>query len=136
MLPETRPRILLTGIAAALLAAGLLMLAGCPDSPAADKKIQEATKVPGLDEAVLAKDRTIKAAIELVWKSDVELIQEQLAVEEVHAGKVRITGIVSRPELKERAEQIARGTEGVVDVVSTITVDEKLKDKRINPDDF
>ncbi len=123
-------------LAIALLLPGLLSLAGCPDSPEADKKVQEMAKVPGLDEAVLAKDRTIESAIVLVWKSDVELVQEQLAVEEVHAGKVRITGIVSRPELKERAENIAKETEGVVDVVSTITVDEKLKDKRINMDEF
>lgn len=52
------------------------------------------------------------------------------------AGKVRITGIVSRTELKDRAESIAKNQEGVIDVVSTITVDEKLKDKRINMDDM
>ena len=121
---------------AALLLLSVLSLSACPDSPEADKKVQEMAKVPGLDEAVLAKDRTIEAAIVLVWKSDVELVQEQLAVEEVHAGKVRITGIVSRPELKKRAEQIAEDTEGVLDVVSTITVDEKLKDKRINLDEM
>ncbi|MCC7477476.1 BON domain-containing protein [bacterium] len=112
------------------------LLGGCPDSPEADKKVQEMAKVPGLDEAVLAKDRAIGITILASWESDVELVQEQLAVEEVHAGKVRITGIVSRPELKERAERIAKGTEGVLDVVSTITVDEKLKEKRINMDDF
>lgn len=123
-------------LTAALLLLAALGLAACPDSPTADKKVQEMAKVPGLDEAVLAKDRTIESAIVLVWKSDVELVQEQLAVEEVHAGKVRITGIVSRPELKKRAESIAEGTEGVVDVVSTITVDEKLKEKRINLDEM
>ncbi len=65
-----------------------------------------------------------------------ELAQEQLAVEDVRAGKVRITGIVSRPELKQRAESIVKNQEGVSDMVSTITVDEKLKDKRINMDDM
>jgi osmotically-inducible protein OsmY len=123
-----------TMLTAAALLGGLTLLAGCPLSPDSEKRIQEQTKVPGLDQAVQAKDMAIKAAIEMSWKSDVELMQEQLAVEEVHAGKVRITGIVSRPELKDRAEEIARTMEGVVDMVSTITVDENLKDKRLNLD--
>ena len=114
---------------------GLVLLAGCP-SPDTSKKVQEQVKVPGLDEAVLAKDRALGAAIKLSWSADPELAQEQLAVQDVRAGKVRITGIVSRPELKDRAEAIAKNQEGVIDVVSTITVDEKLKDKRINMDDM
>jgi osmotically-inducible protein OsmY len=114
---------------------GLLLMSGCP-SPDTSKKVQEQVKVPGLDEAVLAKDRALGAAIKLSWSADPELAQEQLAVEDVRAGKVRITGIVSRPELKDRAEAIAKNQEGVIDVVSTITVDEKLKDKRINMDDM
>lgn len=114
---------------------GLLSLNGCP-TPDASKKVQEQVKVPGLEEAVLAKDRTIKAAIQMSWASDPELAQEQLAVEDVRAGKVRITGIVSREELKERAESIAKNMEGVADMVSTITVDTSLKDKRINMDDM
>jgi osmotically-inducible protein OsmY len=107
-----------------------------PTSPDAEKKVMEQAAVPGLEEGLKAKDMAIKAAIQISWKSDVELIQEQLAVEEVHHGKVRITGIVSRPELKERAERIAKSQEGVSDVSSTITVDEKLKDKRISLDGF
>ncbi|MEZ5336909.1 MAG: BON domain-containing protein [bacterium] len=115
-----------------LLAA--LLLYGCP-SPDNQKKVQEAARVPGLEEAVIAKDRALQAAIEMSWKADVELLQEQLAVEEVHAGKVRITGIVSREKLKQRAEAIAKEQEGVVDVISTITVDESLMDKRFSLDD-
>ena len=115
-----------------LLLATAALLFGCP-SPDSQKKVQEAAKVPGLEEAVIAKDRSLQAAIEMSWKADVELLQEQLAVEEVHAGKVRI---VSREKLKERAEAIARDQEGVVDVISTITVDESLKDKRISLDDM
>lgn len=114
---------------------GLLLFSGCP-SVDTSKKVQEQVKVPGLDEAVLAKDRALGAAIKLSWSADPELAQEQLAVEDVRAGKVRITGIVSRPELKDRAEAIAKNQEGVIDVMSTITVDEKLKDKRINMDDM
>ena len=112
-----------------------LLASGCP-SPDANKSVQEQAKVPGLDEAVLAKDRAIKATIEMSWAADVELLQEQLAVEEVRAGKVRITGIVSRPDLKERAEKIAKNMEGVVDMISTITVDESLKEKRISLDEL
>ena len=123
---------LLTYIIAAL---GALVLYGCP-SPDSQKKVQEAVKVPGLEESVKAKDLALEAAIQMSWSSDPELVQEQLAVEEVRAGKVRITGIVSREKLKERAEAIAKNQEGVVDVISTITVDESLKDKRINMDDM
>ena len=110
-------------------------LAGCP-SPDADKKAQETFKVPGLEQAVLAKDKAIKAAITMSWMSDPELTQEQLAVEDVRAGKVRITGIVSRKVLKERAESIARNMEGVADVISTISVDESLRENRINLDEM
>ena len=129
-------RMITLGIALAALAIGLGLLAGCPGNPDADKTVTSKAEVPGLEEAVLAKDKAIKAAIQMSWAADVELLQEQLAVEDVHAGKVRITGIVSRPELKERAENIARNQEGVVDVVSTISVDESLKDKRINLDEM
>jgi len=126
----------ITYLAVALLAVALSILGGCPSSPDAEKAIQEKAKVPGLEEAVIAKDRAIEATIVASWASDVELLQEQLAVEEVRAGKVRITGVVSRQKLKDRAEAIAREMEGVTDVVSTITVDESLKDKRINLDEI
>jgi osmotically-inducible protein OsmY len=107
-------------------------LVGCPADVDVDRKVQGAVKVPGLEEAVLAKDKALKGAILLSWSADPELAQEQLAVEDVRAGNVRITGIVSRPELKERAENIVKDQDGVHDVVSTITVDESLKDKRID----
>ena len=118
-----------------LLVLSAALLYGCP-SPDAQKKVQEAARVPGLEESVLAKDRSLQAAIEISWKSDVELLQEQLAVEEVRAGKVRITGIVSSEKLKERAENIAKNQEGVVDVISTIKVDESLKDSRFSLDNM
>jgi hypothetical protein len=133
---NTMNRLIMIALALMVLAGTAALLAGCPNNPDADKKITEAAKVPGLDEAVLAKDRALQAAIEMSWAADVELLQEQLAVEEVRAGKVRITGIVSRPELKDRAESIAKNQEGVIDVVSTIIVDEKLKEKRINMDEM
>ena len=122
-------------IALAPVLLGALLVPGCPNTDTG-KKVQEAVKVPGLEEAITAKDRAIKTTIIASWRSDPELMQEQLAVEDVRAGKVRITGIVSRPELKERAEKIAKEMEGVVDVVSTITVDESLKEKRIDLDEL
>ena len=111
------------------------LVSSCP-GPDAEKEVQEAVQVPGLDQAVVAKDRAIKTAIIASWTADLELTQEQLAVEEVRAGKVRITGIVSREELKERAEKIAQEQEGVSDVVSTIKVDESLQENRINLDEL
>lgn len=112
-----------------------VLLSGCP-SPDADKAVQQAVKIPGLDEAVLTRDLAIEVAIVASWRADVELTQEQLAVEEVRAGKVRITGIVSREKLKTRAEAIAKNQVGVVDVISTIEVDESLKERRISLDDI
>jgi len=129
-------KLLLYSMLAACIAS-LVLITGCPGtSPDTEKKVQSQVQVPGLSEAVIAKDRAIKTAIEASWAADVELTQEQLAVEDVRAGKVRITGVVSRPELKERAEEIAKNMEGVVDVVSTITVNESLKENRINLNDF
>src|SRR5689334_463606 len=99
----------------ALLTCSLLVLAssGCNLFGGTDTahKVSEAVKVPGLDEAVLAKDEALKAAIIMTWKQDPELAQEQLAVEDVRAGKVRITGIVSRQKLKDRAEAMAKDQE-------------------------
>jgi hypothetical protein len=128
-------------IPASWLVLGLLAggLTGCPGSatnPDTEKKIQEKLAVPGLAEDLKAKDMALKAAVMLSWSADPELAQEQLAIEDVHNGKLRITGIVSRKELKDRAEGIAKHQEGVVDVVSTITVDESLKPKRINMDEM
>ncbi|MBN2081463.1 BON domain-containing protein [bacterium] len=125
-----------TLVVIALLTGLVAVCTSCPTNPDAEKAVQEKVKVPGLDEAILAKDRTIKSAIMMTWTADVELAQEQLAVEDVHAGKVRITGVVSREELKERAEQAAKEIDGVVDVVSTITVDESLQENRINLGDM
>ena len=112
----------------------LIPLAGCPTNPDAEKKVQEAVKVPGLDQAILAKDKAIKATLELSYAADVELIQEQIKVKEVKAGLVTLTGVVSRQDLKERAESIAREMEGVSDIVSTIEVDETLQGNRIDFD--
>ena len=123
-------RLLISGV---MLAAGLL--SGCPN-PDADKSIQEAVKIPGLAEAVKAKDLALKVAIVASWMADVELTQEQLAVEKVRAGKIYITGIVSREKLKKRAEEIAKNQKGVVDVISTITVDESLQGSRFNLDEI
>src|SRR3954465_16070997 len=114
---------------AMLLCLLALAAAGCPGNPDTDKKIEGAVKVPGLDEAIKAKDLALKAAIQMSWSGDPELVQEQLAITDVHAGNVTITGIVSRQELKERAEGIAKNQEGVHEVLSTITVDTSLKDK-------
>ena len=121
---------------ACLVASLCPLITSCPASPDTEKKVQEAVQVPGLDQAIIAKDRAIKTAIIASWMADVELTQEQLAVEDVRAGKVRITGIVSREKLKERAENIAREQKGVSDVVSTITVDESLQENRINLDEI
>jgi hypothetical protein len=130
-----RPVLILFITLAAVLA-GMPYLTGCPTSPEAEHAVREQAAVPGLDEAIIAKDRAIKAAIQMSWSADPELMQEQLAVEDVRAGKVRITGIVSRDKLKERAESIAKNMEGVADVVSTITVDESLQEKRLSLDDM
>jgi len=120
----------------ALLVLGVcLALTGCPPNPDNAHRVEGAMKVPGLDEAIKAKDLAIKAAIQLGWSGDPELVQEQLAITDVHAGKVTITGIVSRDELKERAESIAKNQQGVTDVLSTITVDPSLKDKRLTVDE-
>jgi osmotically-inducible protein OsmY len=123
-----------------LLGIGLaLTVTSCPGgatNPDTEKKIQEKVAVPGMAEELKATDEAVAAAIKISWAADPELAQEQLAVEDVHNGKVRITGIVSRKELKERAEGIAKHQEHVFDVVSTITVDESLKSKRINLDEM
>jgi hypothetical protein len=122
-------------IGMALCAALALCMGGPPSHDLMSGHLEEISErqVPGL-EAVLAKDKAIRR--HQVSGPRTLAVPGALAVEDVRAGKVRITGIVSRQVLKDRAESIAKDMEGVVDVVSTITVDETLKDKRLSLDDM
>ncbi len=123
-------------IAMTALVVTVNLLAGfsCQLTPESQKSVEEATKVPGLEEALIVKDRAIKTAIVTSIKSDVELLQNDIQVE-VSNAKVILTGSVPTEEMKARAENYAKSTEGVIDVLNKIEVDPKLKEKQFSLDD-
>lgn len=125
---------LFVAIAALVVAVNLLAGYSCQLTPESQKSVEEATKLPGLEEALIVKDRAIKTAIVTSIKSDVELLQNDIQVE-VSNAKVILTGSVPTEEMKARAEKYAKSTEGVIDVLNKIEVDPKLKEKQFSLDD-
>ncbi len=112
-----------------------MAVSSCKMSPEAQRKVAEKTEVPGLEEALIAKDRAIAAAIQISLRSDPELAQNKFEIE-VMNGKVILRGKVPTEELKMRAEKIARSTEGVKDVLNEIEVDPSLKEQRLFLEDL
>jgi len=106
----------------------------CQLTPEGARDVQESAQLPGMEEALVVKDRTIQTAITASIKMDVELIQCPVEVEVLNA-KVVLTGTVWSEELKARAEKYAKETQGVQDVLNKIEVDPKLKDKSFSLDD-
>lgn len=98
----------------------------CGVTPTQQKVVQSSAPVPGLKEALIAKDRAIEAAIITALRSDPILAQFKLGVE-VHRGRVILTGVVAREKMKEKAEELARATEGVKEVLNQIEVDQSLE---------
>lgn len=115
--------------------AAVLSFTSCKLTPESQRAVTEKVQVPGLKEELKARDLAIAAAIAIAWKSDPELAQNKLEVEVVSARAI-IRGRVPTEELKKRAEEIARNTEDVKDVLNEIVVDPKLKDERISLEDI
>ncbi len=103
-------------------------------TPEGQRATEQETQVPGMEEALEVKDRTIRIAIVTAIKMDVELVQNNIEVE-VSRGKVILTGKVPTEEMKARAEKYARQTEAVQDVLNKIEVDPSLKEEQFSLDD-
>ncbi len=108
---------------------------GCKLTPESERKVTEKVEVPGFEESLKARDRAIAAAIAISWRSDPELAQNKLEVE-VMNGRAIIRGKVPSEKLKRRAEDIARNTEDVKDVLNEIEVDTSLAEQRFSLDDI
>jgi osmotically-inducible protein OsmY len=106
----------------------------CQLTPEGARGVQESAQLPGMEEALVVKDRAIQTAITMSIKADVELLQCKVEVKVVNA-KVVLSGKVWSDELKARAERYAKETEGVQEVLNKIEVDPKLKDKSFSLDD-
>ena len=116
---------------------GLLTAPSCGGkvTPEGQRGVMEATKIPGMAESLEVKDRAIRIAIVTSINMDVELKQQKIEIE-VNKAKVILSGMVSKEEFKERAEQYARDTEGVLDVLNKIEVDETMQDEQFLLDDI
>lgn len=124
-------RLLLLGLA--VLAA--FALPSCLLTAESQRAVEEKTQVPGMEQALIAKDRAIAAAVEISLTADVELAQNRLEVE-VRSGRVILRGKVPSEELKKRAGELAKAQESVQEVLNEIEVDPSLKDQRLSLDDL
>lgn len=107
---------------------------GAKMTPEGQRAVEEEAQIPGMEEALEVKDRTIRIAIITSIKMDVELMQNKIEVE-VSRGKVILTGKVPTEEMKARAEKYARQTEAVQEVLNKIEVDPSLKSEQFSLDD-
>ncbi len=121
-------------IAVITLMSGFLAYS-CKLTPESERAVSKKAQVPGLEEELKARDLAIMAAIAISWKSDPELAQNKLEVEVVNARAI-IRGKVPSEQLKKRAEEIARNTKDVRDVLNEIEVDPSLAEQRFSLDDF
>lgn len=117
-----------------ILVLGAFNCGGPKITPEGQRGVEGGAEVPGLEQALEVKDRTIRIAIVAAIKMDVELVQNEIEVE-VNLGKVILTGKVPTEALKARAEKYARQTEAVQDVLNKIEVDPSLKEKQFSLDD-
>jgi len=113
----------------------IVQAGACQLTPGGQEAIEEAVKVPGLEQSLEVKDRAIRTAILVSIKSDVELLQNNIEVE-VNNAKVILTGTVPTEEMKARAESYAKQTEGVLDVLNKIEVDPSLAEQQFSLDEI
>lgn len=106
----------------------------CKLTPESQRTVEEKVNVPGMDEALIARDRAIAAAVTIALHADPEIAQNRLSVECRNA-KVILKGTVPTQKIKDRAEKLARAQESVRDVLNEIKVDPSLIDKRFFLDD-
>lgn len=119
-----------------LLALALLTaLFACPKlTPESQRTVEEKVAVPGMEEALIARDRAIATAVTVALHADPEIAQNEITVE-CRSAKVVLKGTVPTKEIKERAEKLARAQEDVRDVLNELKVDPTLIDKRFFLDD-
>ena len=119
----------------ALAALAVLTPSSCLLTAESQRAVQQKAEVPGMEQALIAKDRAIAAAVTMSLHMDVELAQNQLEVE-VRSARVILRGKVPSEELKKRAGELAKAQESVQEVLNEIEVDPSLKDKRLSLDDL
>jgi osmotically-inducible protein OsmY len=118
----------------ALAVAAVMLPAACKLTTESQRTVEEKVAVPGMQEALKARDMAIAAAVSVSLSADPEIAQNKLTVE-CRDAKVILKGVVPSQELKDRAEKLARAQEDVRDVLNEITVDTSLADQRFSLDD-
>jgi hypothetical protein len=125
-------------IRASLMLLALVLLAtlfACPKfTPESQRTVEEKVSVPGMEEALIARDRAIATAVTVSLHADPEIAQNEITVE-CRSAKVVLKGSVPTQEIKDRAEKLARAQEDVRDVLNELKVDPTLIDKRFFLDD-
>ena len=110
-------------------------LSACPKlTPESQRTVEEKVAVPGMEEALIARDRAIATAVTVALHADPEIAQNEITVE-CRSAKVVLKGTVPTKEIKDRAEKLARAQEDVKDVLNELKVDPSLVDKRFFLDD-
>jgi len=110
-----------------LLATVMIVLTACPRS--VDERIRESTRVPGLTESVQARDRALQSVVEENILSDLELrwyAQTYGITVEVSHTVATVSMKLKTEDQRDRALELARGTDRVSDVIDNIEVDPGL----------
>ncbi len=107
------------------------ILAGCPKS--LDEKIQEGTRITPLSEAVHARDRAIKSAVEsnIMIEPDLQWFAknaENPLVVEVSHTVVTVFMVVKTQEQHDRVIAQIRKQNDVSDIIDNITIDPTIED--------
>ena len=117
-----------------VLAVFLMLVAGCFTSvcctPKMDQSIREKTNL-GLDEMTKARDLAQSSAVMQNIESDLVLrwyaLQGLISASVSHA-VATITGKVKTEEQKKTAEDLAKGTQGIKEVINELQIDPTLED--------
>ena len=102
-------------------------ITGC--SAAMDEKVRENIRVPGLQEGVQARDRSLVTAVSGNIMSDIELRWSAQTYEfnvEVSHAVATVFMQVKTEEYRDRALALAEATQGINEVIDNIEVDPTL----------
>jgi osmotically-inducible protein OsmY len=112
-----------------LLPCVALLITACPKS--VDERIRENVRVPGLEEGVQARDRSLETAVLGNINSDIELrwYLETYGYEvNVSHTVATVTMKVKTQDQHDRAIELAKSTQGITDVTDNIEIDPNLDD--------
>jgi len=106
-----------------------ILITACPQS--VDERIRENVRVPGLEEGVQSRDRSLQTAVQGNIMSDLELrwyMQTYGFEINVSHAVATVTIKVKTQDQHDRAISLAQATEGLSEVTDNIEIDPSIDD--------